>query len=196
MALPRGLTILERSTLIAPPKPAPWHITTGVCNSDEIAAHVLDMNWSGYWFRHMCPAADILNIPCSDKRFLDDERPWHSWGHAIELKIKHRIKQIRCTEDIATFYLGNRVPRTKEISANAAFRYQRNRLHSHCSPSKQANVTNIKVWLFLPSYRNTFKTEVLHSKPGLYFLLQLQTSERETVKILNPALGVAFDGSP
>ena len=114
MALPRGLTILERSTVIAHPKPAPWHITTGVCNSVEIAAHVLDLNWSGYWFRHMCRAADILDIPCPDKRFVDDERPWNCWGQAIELKLKHRIKQIRCAEDIAPFYLGNRFPRTKE----------------------------------------------------------------------------------
>ena len=62
----------------------------------------------------MCRAADILNIPCPDKRFVDDERPWNCWGQAIELKLKHRIKQIRCAEDIAPFYLGNRFPRTKE----------------------------------------------------------------------------------
>ena len=122
MSLPRGLTILERSARIARPKPAPWHITIGVCDSDEIATHVFDMNWSGYWFRHMCRAADILKIPCPDQRFVNDEQQWNTWGQVVELKLKHRIKkdeekgeQLTSRNwDITPFYLGNRFPRRKE----------------------------------------------------------------------------------
>lgn len=111
MALPRGLTILERSARIAHPKPAPWHITTGVCDPHEIAAHVMEKNWSGWWFRHMCRAADILKIPCSDKRFTDIEHPWNSWGEAIELKLEHLMSR---DWERSPFYLGNRFPRHPE----------------------------------------------------------------------------------
>ena len=47
-ALPRGLTCLGRSVCHAHPKPVPWHITTGVCTADEVAHHVMEMNWSGW----------------------------------------------------------------------------------------------------------------------------------------------------
>ena len=93
-ALPRLLTLLEKSARDAHPKPAPWHITTGLCDPDEIADYVFDMNWSGWWFRHMCRAADILKIPCPDQRFIDDECPWNSWGQAIDFKLEHRIGQL------------------------------------------------------------------------------------------------------
>ena len=70
-ALPRLLTILEKNVRHAHPRPAPWHITTGVCHRDEIVDYVLNLNWSGWWFRHICRAADILKIPCPDQRFAD-----------------------------------------------------------------------------------------------------------------------------
>ena len=118
-ALPRGLTILERFARDAHPKPASWHIRIGVCNSDEIAAHAMDMNWSGWWFRHMCRAADILKILCPDMRF-DDDQPWNSWGLAIDQKLEHRIEgldeseqQISRDWERPPFYLGNRFPRTE-----------------------------------------------------------------------------------
>ena len=122
IALPRGLTILERSAHHAHPKPAPWHITTGVCNSEAIAAHVMEMNWSGWWFRHMCRAADILKLPCPDQRFVNDDKPWDSWGQAIDLKLEQQIGQIDkkaeqliCRDwDLTPVYLGNRFPRKKE----------------------------------------------------------------------------------
>ena len=43
-ALPRLLTFLERSARHAHPKPAPWHITTGVCAVDEVADHVVELS--------------------------------------------------------------------------------------------------------------------------------------------------------
>lgn len=122
MSLPRVLTILERSARIAHPKPAPWHITIGVCDVDEIATHVFDMNWSGYWFRHMCRAADILKIPCSDQRFVNDDKPWDRWGKTIDLQLEQRIGQvdkqadqlISCGWDLTPLYLGRRFPRKQE----------------------------------------------------------------------------------
>ena len=121
-ALPRLLTLLEKSARDAHPKPAPWHITTGLCDPDEIADYVFDMNWSGWWFRHMCRAADILKIPCPDQRFIDDELPWNSWGQAIDFKLEHRIGQldengeqmISRDWELPPFYLGNRFPRDRE----------------------------------------------------------------------------------
>jgi len=121
-ALPRLLTLLEKSARHAHPKPAPWHITTGLCDPDEIADYVFDMNWSGWWFRHMCRAADILKIPCPDQRFIDDERPWNSWGQAIDFKLEHRIGQldengeqmISRDSELPPFYLGNRFPCDRE----------------------------------------------------------------------------------
>ncbi len=121
-ALPRLLTFLERSARHAHPKPAPWHITNGVCAADELADHVMEINWSGWWFRHMCRAADILKIPCSDQRFIGDQRPWNSWGVAIERKLEHQIRQpeqggeelISRDWELPPFYLGNRFPRKKE----------------------------------------------------------------------------------
>ena len=58
-ALPRLLTFLEKSARHAHPKPAPWHITTGVCAVDEVADHVMEMNWSGWWFRHCSSTTHI-----------------------------------------------------------------------------------------------------------------------------------------
>ena len=121
-ALPRLLTFLERSARHAHPKPAPWHITTGVCAVDEVADHVMEMNWSGWWFRHMCRAADILKIPCPDERFMDDQSPWNSWGEAIDLKLEHQIARpdgdgeelISRDWELPPFFLGNRFPRKKE----------------------------------------------------------------------------------
>ena len=121
-ALPRGLTFLERSARHAHPKPAPWHITTGLCTANEVAEHVMEMNWSGWWFRHMCRAAEILKIPCPDVRFMDDQCPWNSWGEAIDLKLEHRISQhdehgeelISRDWELQPFFLGNRFPRKKE----------------------------------------------------------------------------------
>ena len=69
-ALPRLLTLLEKNVRHAHPRPAPWHIASGVCNRDEIVDYVLVLNWSGWWFRHICRAADILKIPCPDQRFF------------------------------------------------------------------------------------------------------------------------------
>ena len=151
MALPRGLTILERSTLIAHPKPAPWHITTGVCNSDEIAAHVLDMNWSGYWFRHMCLAADILNIPCSDRRFLDDELNGTPGGMPLSSRSNIGLNKSVVPRRSHRFIWGIASHAQKRMSANAAFRYQRNQLHSHSSPSKLDRAIRKRNLTFLPS---------------------------------------------
>ena len=145
-ALPRLLTFLERSARHAHPKPAPWHITTGVCTADEVVEHVMEMNWSGWWFRHMCRAADILKIPCPDQRFMDDQRPWNSWGEVIDLKLEHQIARpdgdgeelISRDWELPPFYLGNCFPRKKRMSANAEFPFQRHQLLSRSLLNKPA----------------------------------------------------------
>ena len=120
-ALPRLLTILEKNVRHAHPRPAPWHITTGVCHRDEIVDYVLNLNWSGWWFRHICRAADILKIPCTDQRFADEDQAWDRWGQTIDAKLEHlsgslinnRDQIIRDWER-PPFYMGNRFPGTEE----------------------------------------------------------------------------------
>jgi hypothetical protein len=108
--LPRYLEILEKS--------APWHITTGLVDPDEVADYVFDMNWSGWWFRHICRAADILKIPCPDYRFADEAQPWNRWGFEIDIKLEHRMgvldengeQQVFPDWTLPPVYRGNRYP--------------------------------------------------------------------------------------
>ena len=116
-ALPRLLHIAERNSRDAHPRPAPWHITTGVCNRDEIVDDVLNLNWSGWWFRHICRAADILKIPCPDQRFADEAQAWDLWGQTIDAKLERRTRHLDDNGDQMIrdwerppFYMGNRFP--------------------------------------------------------------------------------------
>ena len=120
--LPRHLQILEQSARDFQPKPAPWHITTGLVDPDAVADYALDMGFSGWWFRHVCRAADILKIPCPDERFANDAEPWNSWGRTIDFKLEHRIGMLDAKGEQRVFpnwelpplYLGNRYPGKKE----------------------------------------------------------------------------------
>ena len=120
--LPRHLRILEEHARDSHPKPAPWHITTGLVDPDGVADYALDMGFSGWWFRHICRAADILKIPCPDERFANDAEPWNSWGRTIDFKLDHRMgmlnengeQQVFPNWDLPPIYLGNRYPGKKE----------------------------------------------------------------------------------
>jgi hypothetical protein len=120
--LPRYLEILEKSARDAHPMPAPWHITTGLVDPDEVADYVFDMNWSGWWFRHICRAADILKIPCPDERFADEAQPWNRWGFEIDIKLEHRMgvlnengeQQVFPDWTLPPVYRGNRYPGKEE----------------------------------------------------------------------------------
>ena len=120
--LPRHLRILEEHARDSHPKPAPWHITTGLVEADAVADYAIDMGFSGWWFRHICRAADILKIPCPDERFANDAEPWNSWGRTIDFKLEHRMgmlnengeQQVFPNWDLPPIYLGNRYPGKKE----------------------------------------------------------------------------------
>ena len=117
-ALPRLLHILEKNARVAHPRPAPWHITSGVCSRQDLAHHVMELNWSGWWFRHICRAADILKIPCPNQRFATEDQPWDHWGQTIELKLEHLSEQlddhgepmISRDWERPPFFIGNRFP--------------------------------------------------------------------------------------
>ena len=102
--------------------PAPWHIATGLVDPDEVADYVFDMNWSGWWFRHICRAADILKIPCPDQLFADEAQPWNRWGFEIDIKLEHRMgvldengeQQVFPDWTLPPDYRGNRYPGKEE----------------------------------------------------------------------------------
>ena len=58
----------------------------------------------------------------SDQRYVDDQRPWNSWGEAIDLKLEHQFAQhdehgeelISRDWELPPFFLGNRFPCKKE----------------------------------------------------------------------------------
>ena len=82
---------------------------------------MLNLNWSGWWFRHICRAADILQIPCPDQRFADQDQAWDRWGQTIDAKLEHLSgslidngDQIIRDWERPPFYMGNRFPGTEE----------------------------------------------------------------------------------
>ena len=123
MALPRLLSFIEKNALNAHPKSAPWHITSGVCSREEISTYVMELNWSGWWFRHVCRAADILKIPCPNQGFTAEDQPWDRWGQAIELKLEHLNEQLDSNGEPTIsrdwerppLFMGNRFPRVEQM---------------------------------------------------------------------------------